>query len=81
MTIECVRILRNCSGQNWEHFPQTWTQLLNECIQQLKSFLLEESKEGEFVLGRVILQCIANLLNASPNLLTFIWENLQNHLE
>lgn len=81
LLVECVRVLRNCSGQNWENSQQTWMQLVFECIKLLRSFLFKETKEDEVILVRVILQCIANLLNSLPNLSTLIWENLQNHLE
>lgn len=78
--VECVRILRNCSGQNWARFPEVWTQLLDECIQLLTTFLLKETQEDDIVLPRVILQFLGNVLNTQPSLSSLLWDKLQCQL-
>ncbi|KZS21855.1 Ataxin-10 [Daphnia magna] len=80
LSVECARILRNSCGKNWQTFPQTWNQLLEECMQLLKSFLSKESPVEEVVLSNIILQCIGNLLNLWPSLSGTIWDNLQSEL-
>lgn len=79
--VECFRILRNCSGQNWESFPEIWNQLLNEGIQLLINTLLKDTQGDDIVLSRVILQFLGNVLNTQPSLATLLWEKLQCQIE
>ena len=80
LSLECARTLRNCCGKNWESFPDTWSQLLNECNDLLKSFILKEFPVEVIILTRVILQCVGNVLNTQANLSHTIWESLQSQL-
>lgn len=78
--IECVRILRNCSGNNWSSCPELWNKLLNQTIQLLKNYLIKNSAEEEdVILARVTLQCLGNTLNSQPHVASDIWNNFQNN--
>nr|CAH0104257.1 unnamed protein product [Daphnia galeata] len=80
LSLECARTLRNCCGKNWESFPDTWSQLLNECNDLLKSFILKEFPVEVIILTRVILQSVGNVLNTQANLSHTIWKSLQSQL-
>lgn len=80
LVVECLRILRNCAGQNWSACQKTWNQLLCECTHQLRNMLIMVPTESVILLIRLFLQFIANMLNTEPGLSTSIWEDLQSQL-